>query len=210
MLDRKTLDRLSARQFLINSSRGAVFDNSELKVALQNSRIEGAVLDVWEKEPRIDYSLLDLVDIGTPHIAGSSLDGKIRATEMACEELCRYFKVQSSWDVNSAYPESGIIYPEKIAAGQDAVLAVLTQAFNIMKDDADLRKLRSSSRELAAAGFDRLRSEYRFRPEFRHFVVCLTQQHVQLADTFAALGFNVQKNATDSTDYTDFKIILNP
>ena len=82
MLDRKMLDRLSPTQVLINTSRGAVFDGQELKNALRQKRISGAIMDVWDEEPIVDYSLLELADIGTPHIAGGALDGKIRATEM--------------------------------------------------------------------------------------------------------------------------------
>jgi erythronate-4-phosphate dehydrogenase len=113
MLDRKTLDRLLPTQFLLNSARGAVFDNRELKSALQDGRIEGAVLDVWEGEPRIDYALLDSVDIGTPHIAGGGLDGKIRAVEMAREGLCRFFAIQSPWNTDSLCAPPRLIRPER-------------------------------------------------------------------------------------------------
>ena len=56
--------------FYINSSRGSVCDNQALKAALKQKTIAGAVLDVWEHEPELDLELLDLVDFGTPHIAG--------------------------------------------------------------------------------------------------------------------------------------------
>ena len=161
---------------------------------MQESRIEGAVLDVWEQEPRIDYSLLDLVDIGTPHIAGSAQDGKIRATEMVYKELCRYFEIPSSWDADSLYPESRVIYPQKGTTGQETVLSVLLQAYNIMCDDADLRELRSIPSNSATVRFDQLRNEYRLRPEFRHFVVGLAEQSVQSVDIFEALGFKVRSD----------------
>ena len=200
MLDRKTLGCLSERQFLINSSRGAVFDELELKQSLLNGRIEGAILDVWEYEPRIDYSLMDLVDIGTPHIAGSSLDGKIRATEMAREEFCRFFQISSGWDTGAIYPGFRTVNPQRGTDGQEAVRSVLVQAYAIMRDDTQLRELGNLPGEIAAAGFDRLRSEYEFRPEFHHFVVGLTRQHVQLTDIFESLGFKVKIEATDYTD----------
>jgi erythronate-4-phosphate dehydrogenase len=192
MFDRNTLDRLSPRQFLINSARGAAIDNRELKSALQEGRIAGAVLDVWEGEPRIDYSLLRLVDIGTPHIAGTTLDGKIRATEMACEQLCRFYGIQSSWNADSFYPEPRQISPEPGTSDQDAVLSVLLQIFGIAKNDADLRMLGLYGEDQAAARFDQLRSIHPLRPEFRHFVVDLAGRHADLADTFTALGFKLR------------------
>jgi erythronate-4-phosphate dehydrogenase len=189
MFDRDTRDRLSPRQFLINSARGAVFDNRELKSALQEGRIGGAVLDVWEREPRIDYSLLELVDIGTPHIAGISLDGKIRAIEVARDELCRFFGIHPPRNIDWGWPEPSPIHPERGTADQDAVLSVLLQVFDITKDDADLRALQCIPAEQAAAGFDRLRDNHPLRPEFRHFAVDLAEQYANLAKTFAALGF---------------------
>jgi hypothetical protein len=67
---------------------------------------------------------------------------------------------------------------------------VLVQAYDVLRDDAQLRELRLLSPQSAAAEFDRLRGDYLFRPEFNHFVVGLAGQHVQLADRFRALGFN--------------------
>lgn len=196
MLNKKILDGLSPGQVLINSSRGAVFDNSELKKALEENSIEGAVLDVWEDEPQIDYSLLELADIGTPHIAGSSLDGKIRATEMVCKALHNFFKISSPWTGDSLYSDPTTIHPVKGCTGQDAILSVILQAYNILNDDGNLRKLGEiSSLPDANAGFDRLRSEYRFRPEFRHFIVVLNEQCVQLTVIFEALGFQVRSLA---------------
>ena len=196
MLNGKILDSLSQEQVLINSSRGAVFDNQELKSALQRNKIEGAILDVWENEPHIDYSLLNLIDIGTSHIAGSSLDGKIRATEMVCKALHDFYGIPSPWTGDSLYPEPAIIHPGKECTGQDAVFSVLLQAYNILNDDRNLRELgKIASQPEANSSFDRLRSEYRFRPEFRHFVVVLNEQCVQLSVIFKALGFQVRQSA---------------
>ncbi len=192
MIDRANLDLLSPWQFLINSSRGAVIDNEALKSALLERRMAGAVLDVWEEEPQVDYSLLKLLDIGTPHIAGISFDGKIRATEMVREDLCRFFGIQSSWDTNPFYPESGLIGLEQQTSEQDALLSVLLQVFDIIKDDKDLRGLGLIAAGEAAAGFDRLRNNHPLRPEFDHFIVDLSRQNSNLSSTVASLGFKLK------------------
>jgi erythronate-4-phosphate dehydrogenase len=192
MFDRNTLARLSPGQFLINTARGAVVDNGELKAALRKREIEGAILDVWEEEPRIDYSLLELTDIGTPHVAGITLDGKIRATEMAREQLCRFLGIRSSWNTDAFYPESRLIAPQQGVAKQGAILSVLLQAFDVTKDDADLRALGFAAAEDAAASFDRLRNDHLLRPEFSHFIVDLAERHGKLAETFSALGFKIR------------------
>ena len=192
MLDRKILDRMSPGQFLINSSRGAVFDTRELKLALKEKRILGAVLDVWEEEPVVDFSLLELLDIGTPHIAGSALDGKIRGTEMVRDELSRFFGIQSSLLPDSVFPEAEYITPEIGTRGQEAMTSVLLQAHEIMKKDAGLRALGSVPARQAETGFDRLRTERPLRLEFPHFTVNLGKTHLDLVGAFNALGFKTR------------------
>ena len=191
MIDRNVLARLSSGQFLINCARGAVLNNRDLKSALMERELGGAVLDVWEGEPRIDYDLLDLVDIGTPHIAGSGLDGKIGATEMVRKGLSGYCGIQPRANMPSPYPKPRMIRPERGSSGQAAISSVIRQVYDIVGDDVKLRALKRMGTERAAESFQRLRSEYRLRPEFRHFAVDLTQ-HGNLAEAFSALGFKLK------------------
>ena len=191
MLDREFLERLTPEQVIINSSRGPVFDNRELKAALETRKVSGAVLDVWEGEPVIDYSLLELVDIGTPHIAGTALDGKIRATDMIRDELGRFCGIRPPGFAESKYPPSTHIGPSQGTTGQDAVASVLLQLCDLSGEDAALRALQSMSAEGAAAGFDKLRTNHPLRLEFRHFVVDLAEIQRDLAGAFAALGFEI-------------------
>jgi erythronate-4-phosphate dehydrogenase len=193
LVDRKMLDRLSPTQVLINTSRGAVFDGRELKNALRQKRISGAILDVWEEEPVVDYSLLELVDVGTPHIAGGALDGKIRATEMIREELGKFLGIQSIGLEDSIYPEAKVLRPETGTGGQEAVHSVLLQAFDILAKDAKLREFGAAAAEQAAAGFERLRTERPLRLEFRHFTIELNPAQQGLAEMFQALGFQTKK-----------------
>jgi erythronate-4-phosphate dehydrogenase len=194
-IGREILDRLSHGQILINSSRGSVFDNRALAAAVREGKIGGVILDVWEGEPQIDYSLLERVDIGTPHIAGSSLDGKIRATEMASAALHDFFRIPASWNGESLHSEPECIHPEEGQTGQDAVRSVLLKAYDILQDDGNLRELGSiASIPEANEGFDRLRSRYNYRPEFNHFTVVLNRQCIQLAGIFEALGFQIRQS----------------
>jgi erythronate-4-phosphate dehydrogenase len=199
MVDRKLLSRLSSKQFLFNTSRGAVFDNQDLKAALREGRIEGAVLDVWEGEPRLDFSLLELVDIGTPHIAGTALDGKIRATEMARTALCAFLGIDQAKNFESLYPTSRPICPEPQTNGREGVLSVLLQVSDLLKADAGLRAL-AATPDQAAAGFENLRTKHPLRPEFRHFIVDLGQRHIDLGETFARLGFELKGTGSAGTN----------
>jgi len=80
--------------WLINAARGAVCDSEALREALQSKHLGGAVIDTWENEPNIDASLLPLVEIATPHIAGHSAEAKINANKMIIDSLCKFFEVE--------------------------------------------------------------------------------------------------------------------
>lgn len=80
-------------RMLINSARGGVVDETALKAALDEGSVMAAAIDCWEHEPAIDASLFDRLFAGTPHIAGYSKEGKMRATTMALEGFERHFSV---------------------------------------------------------------------------------------------------------------------
>jgi erythronate-4-phosphate dehydrogenase len=191
MVDAEFLAKLRGGQFLMNSARGPVFSGSDLlNVGFGKSRIAGVVLDVFEGEPAIDLSLAARADLATAHIAGYSIDGKIRATEMILDEMCRYFGLRKSWD--PVYPEPREIetqFPERDI--QKAAGSIVSRAYNILEDDANLRALENLPRDAQTAGFDRLRDEYRFRPEFRHFIVKTGEAAGPLGVLLSQLGFHV-------------------
>ena len=191
MIGEAVLDRLSTQQFLINPARGSVIRESDLKRALGAGKIGGAVLDVWEGEPSIDYELLRAVSISTPHIAGFSLDGKVRGTEMILEALCSSSAVSTSWDARNIYPPVVLLRPEPRSREQQAVHSVVQQAYDIMKDDAELRALQALPEKEASVAFDRLRNQYRLRPEFHHFMVEIPHGETALAATLEGLGFGI-------------------
>jgi len=77
---------------LINIGRGGLIDEAALAAALQNGRIAGAGLDVFEKEPLPPESPLWEMEnvLITPHNGGSSPRSHARTMELFCENLRRY------------------------------------------------------------------------------------------------------------------------
>jgi D-3-phosphoglycerate dehydrogenase / 2-oxoglutarate reductase len=58
---------------IINTARGELIDEQALRHAIETGIVAGAALDVFEKEPPIDWSLAKLPQvISTPHIAAST------------------------------------------------------------------------------------------------------------------------------------------
>lgn len=198
MINQETLIHLSQRQFLINSSRGAVFNQDDVKAALQEGKIAGVALDVWHDEPKVDYGLLNLADIGTAHIAGYSLDARIRATEMIFQQLCSFCGVSLSWENHGHYPKTMQIALDRNCRGENAIQKAVLEAYDILEDDQNLRALEVLPETEAARGFERLRTDYKLRPEFSHFAVQLALEHRAKAKFFAELGFQMEMSEAEN------------
>ncbi len=120
---------------LINSSRGAVADNQAVLAALNNNKLLTAVLDVWENEPDINRELLNRVYVGTPHIAGYSVDGKANATMQIVRSLSKFFNLGlDNWIPDTRqYPGVSLNYDQM----NDYKLVL--RSYNVMYDSIKLK-----------------------------------------------------------------------
>ena len=75
ILNQEKLSLLKKNAILINTARGGLVDEQELKNILINKKIAGAAFDVFSSEPSVDLDLLELPNFfGTPHIGGSTVE----------------------------------------------------------------------------------------------------------------------------------------
>lgn len=84
------VDSLKRKPLILNAARGGVSDTRALLRGMKEGRIVGVGIDCWEGEPEINRDLLDQAIIATPHIAGYSQEGKVRATQMVLDALTDY------------------------------------------------------------------------------------------------------------------------
>jgi len=108
LLNKNNLNKINQNSVIVNTSRGSVINTGDF---LETSKIKKlmSVLDVWENEPNINKVLLNHVDIGTAHIAGYSIDGKLNGTKQIYSELCKYLKEKNIWHLNKTKSKNKII-----------------------------------------------------------------------------------------------------
>lgn len=71
----KELTAMKKDAYLINSARGGIVNEDDLKKALQNNIIAGSAMDAYLEEPPTDQELLKLPNlICTPHIGGNACE----------------------------------------------------------------------------------------------------------------------------------------
>jgi len=78
LLSREKLELIQNHAYLVNTSRGEVIDETALAELLQQRRIAGAGLDVYENQPTINPLLLDLKNVVLlPHIGSATIEGRL-------------------------------------------------------------------------------------------------------------------------------------
>jgi D-3-phosphoglycerate dehydrogenase len=105
LIDSAALARLKPGAVLVNTSRGPVVDQAALLVALEQGRLAGAALDVFEQEPLAADSPLRSMEqvILTPHAAGYSLDSWEDLRKEMCDTAADW--IAHGWSENVVNPE---------------------------------------------------------------------------------------------------------
>tara|TARA_B100000700_G_C15021941_1_gene846190 strand:- start:601 stop:1536 length:936 start_codon:yes stop_codon:yes gene_type:complete len=86
------LKLMKPSSIVINTARGNLIDENDLKQALEEKIIKGAALDVFQDEPVTQHPLLNVKNIVlTPHIAASTDEAQIIVAEMIANQFCDYF-----------------------------------------------------------------------------------------------------------------------
>jgi erythronate-4-phosphate dehydrogenase len=187
MVNEGFLKNLRKKPLLINSCRGEVFDSDAVYNARNTGDISGLIIDCWENEPNIEKKLLDIVDYGTPHIAGYSKDGKANGTKMSIQAISRFYNLGiDNWEpMEVELPEDTLI---EIDGNQRRNYSILAEAvlstYDIENDDNALRD--------DPLLFERLRGDYPVRREF---------------DTYTIKAKNIENNTFEKLKNLGYKIL---
>ena len=162
LINAEALSNMKPSAILINSARGPVIEEAALMADIQQTQRQ-VVLDVFEHEPEISAALLNLISIVTPHIAGYSLEGKARGTQMIYQAFCEKFGFEADKRFESQLPVCEQYFTQ--AEFKHTLKQYLTQIYDIARDDANLRACVKDGK-VDQKAFDYLRKTYPLRREW--------------------------------------------
>lgn len=178
----------------VNAARGPIVDTDALLRALDSGRVSHVVIDTWEGEPDFRPDLLGRVDIGTPHIAGHSYEGKYNGTTMVYREACRFLGCDAPWTPDALLPEPPVPSLVLEPGGRDdetVLWEAVRQVYEIEADDRRLREALAADEPERRRHFDGLRGDYPVRREFRFTTAHADDCPASLRAKLAGLGFRV-------------------
>lgn len=197
LLDRDLLYGLRPDVAVINTCRGAICNEEALLQFLGDNPEATAVIDVWRGEPTVNRELLGRATLGTPHVAGYSLDARLRATRLIRDAICRFFKLDAP-DVPEPElptPGQGEIRITEWISELDAVRSAVLASFDVRTDAARLKRMLALEPGGDSEYFSEMRRHYRYRREFSAHRVGLGRVETSLAQRLQAVGFNVTQTA---------------
>lgn len=189
LFNEQVINGLKPEQILINACRGEVIDNQALLAQKKRGQGPKLVLDVWENEPNILTELIEHTEISTAHIAGYSIEGKARGTEMLYQALCNQLNLPIKHNLTSLLPSAVISEVEITQNFDENLLKPLTKmVYDVRRDDSIFRQ------QILEQGFDYIRKTYPARREFSS--VTITCSHRASSESCYGVGFSQPKPST--------------
>ncbi|HBV96316.1 MAG: D-3-phosphoglycerate dehydrogenase [Peptococcaceae bacterium BICA1-7] len=88
MINDKAISFMKKGVCIINCARGGIIDEEALYRAMEEGKVAGAALDVFEKEPNTESPLLKLPNfIATPHLGASTKEAQLNVAVDVSEEI---------------------------------------------------------------------------------------------------------------------------
>lgn len=155
---------------LINASRGSVINSQDL---IEHGAHLHWCFDVWEHEPKINMDVFADALLATPHIAGYSVQSKMRGTEMIYRIACEKNMISPQNVATIEMPQQHLPFAGDKHHWQDIVLGI----FNPMVMTAMMRTNLAAAKDDGHA-FDEMRNHFNYRHEFAYTTI----EGVTLAD----------------------------
>jgi glyoxylate reductase len=93
LISATAFEKMKRTAYVINTSRGPVVDEAALVTALEEKKIAGAALDVYEYEPKVSPALVGRKDtVLAPHMASATIETRTKMAVMAATNVAAVFE----------------------------------------------------------------------------------------------------------------------
>ncbi len=101
MVNDETFSKMKDGVLLVNVARGGIIEEAALLRALASGKVAGAALDVYEKEPPVDWTIAEHPKvIAVPHVGGQTKEAQMRvAVDIASEVINVLQGSQLRWKI---------------------------------------------------------------------------------------------------------------
>lgn len=91
LINRSTFAMMRKDAYIINMARGKIIKEADLVLALENNRIAGAGLDVFEFEPKVNKKLMNMGNVVMmPHAGSATYKTRMGMMDLACRNIINY------------------------------------------------------------------------------------------------------------------------
>lgn len=157
-INKDFLQRQKPGCVLLNASRGSVINTSDL--AQFGTHLHWC-FDVWEHEPKINKSILSHALIATPHIAGYSIQSKIRGIDMIYRIACAKKIITPHTVPSITMPHQQLTFAGENHHWQDIILGI----FNPLIITTMMKTILLPAQKYGLL-FDEMRHQFNYRHEF--------------------------------------------
>ena len=157
-------DKLGTHKYglIINTARGGVIEEEAVLRAHANGTVQNLIIDVWENEPVFNDELARVSFIKTPHIAGYSVQAKLQASRIICEEMNAHFGLDHPIRSTSSSNKIPVNLPNEI----EDVTDIMGSLHPLLQYQRELTSLIGLPDDQKAYHFNKIRSESPLRDEF--------------------------------------------
>lgn len=197
LIDGKALAGLNDNQLLINACRGEVINENALLARLSQANAPTVVLDVFDNEPNINPAVLASTWFVSPHIAGHSVEGKVRGTQMVYEQICDFAGITPSKRLSDflTTPAPMTVHLNNLNAEQlssDDLVALLLAVYDVSDDDKHFREQVAENNQSIGETFAHSRKHYRTRRECSAYTLMIDDKtSMGIRHQLNALGFTL-------------------
>ena len=150
LISNNNFHHIKKNSIIFNVARGGIIDES----VWQKNKTLINVIDCWEDEPNINKILKKNSYWATPHIAGHSIDAKLKGGFMAYEALCDYFNIKKELKLTN------FINLQNITINKTNIRDTINKIYLFFKDSEAIKN---------NINFENYRKNYPKRYEWHHF-----------------------------------------